>query len=188
MGVNIYAKLGHTNVDFYWNQIKKSTKERNLENLKDVIESFEQEENKNTIHIGKCSYGWKFLFNHNNWKYYDYTRESINRFLCTCESLEDEYGDKISVDEFWKNYVDSHASGFNGEMYHLYECEQAFKKMNGEIEDKLNFYPSYQNACASYETAKQHNFYEEDFYRYDGKCIKIPNNLSYRFSQHTEFF
>lgn len=187
MGVNIYAKLGHINSDLYWNQIEQFTKERNLEELKDIIESFEQEEKDNTIHIGKCSCGWKFLFNHNNWKYYDYTRESIDRFLRACESLEDEYGSKISVDEFWEKYVDSHISGFNGETYHLYECEQAFKKMNGEIEDKFNLYPSYQNACASYETAKQHNFYEENFCKYDEKCIKIPDNLPYRFSQHTEF-
>lgn len=187
MGVNIYAKLRRMNIDSYWDRIEKNAKERNLEELKDIIESFEQEEKNNTIHIGKCSNGWKFLFNHNNWKYYDYTRESIDRFLRACESLEDEYGDKISVDEFWKNYVDSHADKFDGETYHLYECEQAFKKMNGEIEDKLNFYPSYQNACISYETAKQHNFYEEDFCRYDGKYIKIPDNLPYRFSQYTEF-
>lgn len=128
MGVNIYAKLGHVNFDLYWNHIKKSVKERNLKELKDIINSIEQKEKDNTIHIGKCSRGWKFLFNHNNWKYYDYTRESIDRFLRACESLEDEYGNKISVDEFWKNYVDSHASGFNGETYHLYEREQAFKK------------------------------------------------------------
>ena len=28
-------------------------------------------DNVKDIHIGKCSNGWRFLFNHNDWKYFD---------------------------------------------------------------------------------------------------------------------
>lgn len=70
------------------------------------------------VHIGKSSYGWKFLFNYNNFKYYDLTKESISSFLNDCDiTIYNEYGDKIDVDEFWK-MVKSKEDGLDNNEYY----------------------------------------------------------------------
>jgi hypothetical protein len=51
------------------------------------------------IHIGKSSGGWKFIFNHNNWVFYE-TKEGLKSFLDTCDII-DEYGRPVSGAEFW---------------------------------------------------------------------------------------
>jgi len=48
----------------------------------------------NKIHIGKQSGGWPFLFNHNNWEYYNSIKE-LKQFIYDCD-IEDEYGTRIS--------------------------------------------------------------------------------------------
>lgn len=53
------------------------------------------------IHIGKASYGWMFCFNHNNWKYFDQSKESLENFLLDCD-IVDEYQRPITNEEFWK--------------------------------------------------------------------------------------
>jgi hypothetical protein len=40
------------------------------------------DDNYEKIHIGKSSFGWKFIFDYNHFKYYDLNRKSINDFLC----------------------------------------------------------------------------------------------------------
>ncbi len=52
------------------------------------------------VHIGKSSAGWKFVFNHNNWEYWDKTLESMCEFLKNSD-IENEYGVPITYDEFW---------------------------------------------------------------------------------------
>lgn len=53
------------------------------------------------VHIGKSSGGWVFHFNHNNWKYFSQTRNSINEFLKKCQII-DEYDRTIHIDDFWE--------------------------------------------------------------------------------------
>ena len=59
-------------------------------------------DNYEKIHIGKNSSGWKFLFNYNNFKYYDLNKESIDKFLRKEDIiLCNEYKENINIDEFW---------------------------------------------------------------------------------------
>lgn len=60
-------------------------------------------ENYEKIHIGKQSYGWKFLFNYNHFKFYDLNRDSIDLLLRNEDiTLYNEYGEKVDIDEFWE--------------------------------------------------------------------------------------
>lgn len=68
------------------------------------------------IHIGKSSYGWQFLFNYNNGKYYEATKASIDKFLRSDGKLVDEYGEEKDVDDFWK-MVDKKKDGLDSEKY-----------------------------------------------------------------------
>lgn len=55
------------------------------------------------IHICKMSFGWKTCFDHNWGKYYRPSRKSLDKFLrAPYTYIEDEYGEVIDVDEFWK--------------------------------------------------------------------------------------
>ena len=52
------------------------------------------------IHVGKRSSGWRFLFNHNNWDYYDNIpelKEWLKNYL-----LYTEYGEQVDQLEFWE--------------------------------------------------------------------------------------
>lgn len=49
------------------------------------------------IHIGKCSAGWRFLFNHNNWDYY-HDWENFCNWLDTVE-ITSEYGEPKTKEE-----------------------------------------------------------------------------------------
>jgi len=51
-----------------------------------------------TVHIGKRSVGWAFLFDHNNWEFY----KDWDSFLTWCETvqIENEYGQEFTTEEF----------------------------------------------------------------------------------------
>lgn len=127
------------------------------------------------IHIGKSSCGWKFLFNHNNWKYYDYTKDSINKFLESCAGLVNEYNEVVTIKEFW-DMVEAHKNGFNGEEYFNWEVERS---KNGE-----NDFLNEDTAKELLENAKSRNWYEESICK--GKQIPY-DELDYRFSISTDF-
>jgi hypothetical protein len=56
-----------------------------------------------SVHIGKSSAGWKFLFAPHP-ELYDQTRASINRYLkLNKENFYDEYGEKVDLEEFWED-------------------------------------------------------------------------------------
>lgn len=75
---------------------------RHLSSLLDYVE---YDMKKTSIHIGKLSSGWQFLFNHNDFEYYGPTLESIKAFLNDKDGkIVDEYGDEYTADEFW-NYI-----------------------------------------------------------------------------------
>ncbi len=50
------------------------------------------------IHLGKSVSGWPFLFNHNNWEYYNSISELAD-FIDKCE-IVDEYGVIAQAKEF----------------------------------------------------------------------------------------
>ena len=63
-----------------------------------------------SIHICKISWGWQVGFDHNWGKYYQPTRDSLDEFLSQPNTgIKDEYGDILTLEEFWKE-VDEHNS------------------------------------------------------------------------------
>lgn len=66
-------------------------------NTSSPLNAFLSSKNLEKIHIGKASYGWDFLYNHNDWKYY--RPETMYAFLEECIII-DEYDRVISLSEF----------------------------------------------------------------------------------------
>jgi hypothetical protein len=52
------------------------------------------------VHLGKSSYGWKFMFQANGERYYSNVPE-MKEWLKD-KKIEDEYGEEISQDKFWE--------------------------------------------------------------------------------------
>lgn len=80
---------------------------------------------KYKIHICKSSCGWQICFDHNWGKYYQPNRKSLEEFLSEQGTwIEDEYGEKISYDDFWK-FVKIHNENpkncWTSESYREYE-------------------------------------------------------------------
>jgi len=75
----------------------------------------------NSIHIGKSSFGWKFLFQENN-EYYDKKdKSSIFRFLkLNKTTFINEYNEKVDVEEFWKMVEQKQQSGTTIHEYYGY--------------------------------------------------------------------
>lgn len=68
------------------------------------------------VHLGKSSGGWKFMFNHNNWNYFEKSFESMKYFIDNSE-IEDEYGNKITPEDFWK-LVEFKKDGIDNKEYY----------------------------------------------------------------------
>lgn len=112
--------------------IRKHLRPSKLKELKDLVNEesiYNGELNKaledfKEIHIGKKSVGWRFCFDHNNWKYFNETRNSIKNFLekeiNEGGKLVDEYNVTINLKDFW-DIVDNSKDGFIGESYYNYE-------------------------------------------------------------------
>ena len=116
---------------------------RNLSNdqkelLKQYIDQDEYDKIRDNlpedIHIGKRSYGWKFLWNANKFQYFKPNIESLHEFLKSGD-IYDEYGEKYTFDQFindeLKNCIDT---GNDMESY----CKQ---------EKCANVYPECAGAC-----------------------------------------
>lgn len=187
MSTNVYAVIKKIYDDQDFDQISKLAQEHNEKGLIKYIDDLQIKSKNYTIHIGKRSGGWRFLFNHNNWKYYDYSRESIDRFLRSCYQLKNEYDEILTVDQFWKEYVDDYADGFTGEDYAYYELNRA-KNKNNDIYPH-EFVPDLIIAQRMFNDAQNNNWYECKYYKMPGtSCsIEIPNYLKYRFSNSTDF-
>lgn len=52
------------------------------------------------IHIGKHDISGVFLFNHNDWEYFEQTELSIREFIGGCQ-IVDEYNQNVELSEFW---------------------------------------------------------------------------------------
>lgn len=137
MGTNYYATI----------PIKKRDKERakkliDANELEEAINLVDQMKKSQNIHLGKRSAGWKFFFDSNDLKYFEPTREGLNRFFSDNHVIiKDEYGKVFTVDEFWENIEDVLCKGWDLETYYRdnpeelkYFCESKSSK----IFDKYN--------------------------------------------------
>lgn len=96
----------------------------------------------NSVHIGKSSCGWKFLFNHNNWEFYKDMNE-LKEFI-TSGRLVDEYGSDVTPEEFWE-FVEK-------------------KQADPTMIDGKGYYenPEFKHTgFDSVEYAREHNYHEE---------------------------
>ena len=89
MGTNYYLRQKISNDK---KELMKSLIDQgDFNELKDMIPE--------KIHIGKQSYGWKFLWNANRFEYFEPSIESLYDFLKSGD-IYDEYGDKFDFDTF----------------------------------------------------------------------------------------
>jgi hypothetical protein len=95
MGTNIYGRRIPTQEQLQ--TISSHVLEGNLEIVKTLIEPFD------TIHIGKRSAGWRFLFNHQGLEFTSFQeyKDWMKDF-----KLETEYGASLTQDEFWEDVED----------------------------------------------------------------------------------
>lgn len=72
----------------------------------------------NRIHIGKRSDGWQFIWNANQFKYFDPNKESLQNWLKS-GIIEDQYGREFTFEEFWNDEIkDFLYEGYNLEKYY----------------------------------------------------------------------
>lgn len=96
----------------------------NLEEKKEIIDDiifcrYDEARDKlpKDIHIGKKSYGWKFLWNANRFKYFQPNIESIMTFLKSGQ-IKDEYGRWLTFDEFVEVLNSQIQDGYDLESYY----------------------------------------------------------------------
>lgn len=95
MGTNFYLRQKITKS--LKDELHKYIDENNWE---DLVEHIPKE-----IHIGKRSYGWKFLWNAHNFKYFNPSKESLIEWLKSGQ-IVNEYGKMLSFEEFWREIED----------------------------------------------------------------------------------
>lgn len=183
MGTNFYVYIEPDIQAEEYSELAQLAEKHDVEGINMWLANRKSKFENARIHIGKSSDGWKFLFNHNNWKYYDYSKESINAFLECCDCIYNEYNEKITIEEFW-TLVDSKKDGYNGRQYYENEVKQAEEKEKGLIEDRFDFIPTLSQALKSKALAAAHNYGEELYY--DNKLIPY-SALGYRFANTVEF-
>lgn len=184
MGTNVYAIKKNIYTNDIFDKYSELAKNHDINGIEKLNEEILHLKEENQVHIGKRSCEWKFLFNHNNWEYYDYTKKSINDFLTKCYRLENEYGEIISVEQFWKEYVDDFKDGFTGRTYAEYNLQRSIDKDSGKVNDPYNLIMSKTKAQEYYRCGLINHWYETQYFK---NHIKIPYNLPYRFSNSTNF-
>lgn len=90
MGTNYYAIP----------KADEETKAKIIEAIKNELWGEARSIMPESIHIGKSSMGWQFLFNHHDWQYFDKTQASIAKFLDNCV-IYDSYNETITPNQFW---------------------------------------------------------------------------------------
>lgn len=135
MGINYYVVRKAT--EEQKEKVISLIKDNNFEIAKDELNELIKD---TTIHLGKSSYGWKFVFNHNNKKYYELNTKSITSFLNQDGiRIEDEYGKEIYLADFWK-MVKEKENGLDNEQYYKKCCIEPFTVNDTKFEE---YSPSY---------------------------------------------
>ena len=83
--------------------LEKVKNSKTIQEIKDFIYYNLSNGEKSEIHIGKSSHGWQFLFNLGIRNYthgQSLKKEDIDKWFRS-GVIFDEYGDEISVDDFW---------------------------------------------------------------------------------------
>ena len=107
MGTNYYARPIKTIQEIkntrqrVESEIRRFTSQSSIE-LDDLIDEWEQMKiaQCDSVHIGKSSAGWKFLFNHNDWRYFTNIQEMKD--WLKDQEIVSEYNEVISFEDFWK--------------------------------------------------------------------------------------
>lgn len=92
MGTNFYIRKKIEEADK--KAIQELLDKDDMEGVKNYAE-----EHPNEIHIGKRSYGWKFLWDAHEFRYFEPTKESLHEFL-RAHDIYDEYGRKYTFEQF----------------------------------------------------------------------------------------
>lgn len=110
MGTNFYAHI----------QMRKRDKEKfsvkldemyaaldtgDVNGFSDLLDEFSYDFNNSkddyVVHLGKRSYGWAFLWDLNNMKYYEPSLYSIMKFIKESGAvIKNEYGDEFTLEQF----------------------------------------------------------------------------------------
>lgn len=108
MGTNYYLKRIPTEEDV--NKMQTLLKEGEYADLEKTL----AEEINKEIHICKCSCGWQTCFDHNWGDYWKPDRKSLEEWLSKPNYyIEDEYGEKITAEDFWKMVDERNANPKN---------------------------------------------------------------------------
>lgn len=92
MGTNFYLKKKlSSNLK---EQVKEFLDNDDYESVKDILNFVEP------IHIGKRSCGWKFLWNVNNFNYYNPVEKEVYEWLKNNGEIVDEYDNKYNFEDF----------------------------------------------------------------------------------------
>ena len=137
MGTNFYKVLPAP--EDFPKQVKKVLDVIELELIRYGEISYDTQEkldnlskSKRSIHLGKRSCGWQFIWNHNNGEYYDVNIDSIKEFLESPGHIEDEYGEIFTVEQFFeeeiKNFLwgDDERHNCNGTSYYKKHPEEKY--------------------------------------------------------------
>ena len=124
MSTNYYV-VKKVNKDEVLNEIKNVLSTVDSYSIRDILKQYVNSRfnEDDEIHIGLLGNNKNFVFDHNNGEYYEKTRKSIDKFIRENE-LFNEYGVKISPDEFWE-LVDT--------------CQQYVSEINDNFYDGFEF-------------------------------------------------
>ena len=96
MGTNFYAKRIPTQADL--EKVSTATMNGKLDEAMEMLAELNER-----VHICKRSGGWKMSFDHNDGRYYEPNRKSLEEYLSKSDiQIVDEYGTEYSWGEFWK--------------------------------------------------------------------------------------
>lgn len=68
------------------------------------------------VHLGKRSYGWQFLWDFHNGRYFKANLESIKKYLKD-KIIFDEYGEVFSLDQFLNEEIADYLYNTDGKLY-----------------------------------------------------------------------
>lgn len=108
MGTNYYLEITPSPEKIL--EICRLAINSNISSLLDLVTDLAED---HRFHVGKQSAGWKFTWNHHNWKYFN-SEESHKQWLQSGK-IVNEYGDQFTYEEF-VNKIDP----YNGLDYDSY--------------------------------------------------------------------
>lgn len=134
MGTNFYYKIPLSKREIQ--DLKDSiTEDPSLSTFEDLAVIYTD---KKVIHLGKRSYGWQFLWNYNDGDFYKDNLESIIKFLREEGGwIENEYGEKFTIDQFFNEIQDCLYKDENhcdATSYHLKHPEEPYHEDSSKHE------------------------------------------------------